>query len=192
MITIIKRVKEIKTIYFCNFYYFLLKKLAAVDTFDKKFRKFSVRRRTNRWTLNTGMYIVDSSASNAVVLYELKFREKFEKNARRARRLALENLAIELLKPCIKWRKEERQKNNFIGVKKNVQNAIVRTGEILYSLSTSPVANDKRLDKQKWCGVCSGPNRLKSNTTCINCGIVICTKLHCFSYCKTCNLKLDK
>ena len=44
------------------------------------------------------MYIVDASAPNAIVLHKLKFPETYEKNQHRARRLCLENLAVELNK----------------------------------------------------------------------------------------------
>ena len=128
-----------------------LLKLAAVDVFDQKIRKYSCQRITNRWTHNTGMYIVDASASNAIVLHKLKFQE-YEKNKNRARRFCLETLALELIQPCIKWRIEMRQRNNFVGVQKDILNAIIKTGESINSM-IRPTANQSKLDKQKRCGI---------------------------------------
>jgi hypothetical protein len=123
---------------------------------------------TNRWIHNTGMYIVDASASNAIVLHKLKFPESYEKNQHRARRLCLENLAVELIKPCIKWRKEIRQKNNFSGIQKSILNSIIKTGESINNI-IRPIENNERLENRKYCGLCTGSNRLKSNIACLKC-----------------------
>ena len=134
---------------------------------------------------------MDASTSNAIVLHKLKFQEEYEKNKNRARRFCLETLALELIQPCIKWRIEMRQRNNFVGVQKDILNAIIKTGESIHSM-IRPTANQSKLDKQKRCGICSGQNRLKSTTKCHKCDTVICSAKHTFAYCSNCNSKFNK
>ena len=112
------------------------------------------------------------------------------KNQHRARRLCLENLAVELIKLCIKWRKEIRQKNNFSGIQKSILNSIIKTGESINNI-IRPIENNERLENRKYCGLCTGLNRLKSNIACLKCKTVICSAKHTCSYCTKCNLNLN-
>ena len=84
-----------------------------------------------------------------------------------------------------------RQKNNFSGVHKSILNSIIKTDESLNSM-IRPATKNNKLDKQKRCGICSGENRLKSNTTCLKCDIVICSAKHTCAYFPNCSLKLNK
>jgi hypothetical protein len=79
-----------------------------------------------------------------------------------------------------------RQKNNFSGVHKSILNSIIKTGESLNSM-IRPTAKNNKLDKQRRCGVCTGPNRVKSYITCLKCDIVICSAQHTCAYCPSCS-----
>ena len=137
------------------------------------------------------MYIIDASATNSVILHKIKYSENYEKNSHRTRRLALENLALELIKPCIKWRVNQREKNHFQGVQKSIQNAIIKTEETLIS-KVLPPSNNIKMESRKYCGFCVGDGRLKSKNACLKCQVAICNSKHTYSYCPSCNLELNK
>ena len=133
------------------------------------------------------MYVCDSSALNAVVLHMLKYPYLYEKNDTRCRRIALENLALELIKPCIKWRVDACSIKNFSGIQNSVINSIIKTGEVLCK---SPISPNKKLEIAQYCYLCTRDrNRSKYKITCKKCNLGICQK-YTYSFCKTCFKKL--
>jgi hypothetical protein len=99
---------------------------------------------------------------------------------------SLENLALALIKLGLKQRVDIRSLNNFTGIKSDVKNAILKSGESLFNIR-SPSPN-KKLEKAKYCDFCNRKkgdpceNRNKFRITCQKCSKVICPD-HTFSYC---------
>ena len=60
--------------------HFYNKKKAGVDSLDQMLEKFSCRRRTNRWTFNLFMYMLDVAAYNAFVLWSLTHQQQHQSN----------------------------------------------------------------------------------------------------------------
>ena len=89
------------------------------------------------------MYIFDAAAYNSFVLHRLKYPEKYEVDSERATRKSLEELARQLIKPCIKMRKKRLENNNFVGIQSNIVNAI-KTGEYLNRSPLIPVSSPNR------------------------------------------------
>ena len=87
----------------------------GVDTLDHLVEYYTCRRRTNRWSLNTFFYMLDVMAYNSYVLFRMKNSEKFVNDPKRKRRFYLENLAIDLIRPCIKARFEIFSLKNSTG-----------------------------------------------------------------------------
>jgi len=133
------------------------------------------------------MYTYDVAAYNSFVLHRLKYPEKYEVDTERARRRSLEELARQLIKPCIKMRKKRLENNNFVGIQYNIVNAIIKTGELLNKSPVSPVSSpNRKLETKKYCEICtSSENRSQYKVICTKCSIVICPK-HSFQFCEKC------
>ena len=60
--------------------HFYNKKKAGVDSLDQMLENLSCRRRTNRWTFNLFMYMLDAAAYNAYVLWSLRHLQQHQSN----------------------------------------------------------------------------------------------------------------
>ena len=97
-------------------------------------------RQTNRWPNNTFYYMIEATAINSTICYLIRHPEDLEKDLKLARRICLENLALALIKLGIKQRVDIRSLNNFTGIKSDVKNAILKSGEFLFNIR-SPFPN---------------------------------------------------
>lgn len=73
----------------------------AVDTLDQMIEKSTCRRKTQRWTFNCFMYMLDAAASNSFALFNLRTPNKENNDEFRYRRKNLEFLATDLIKPLV-------------------------------------------------------------------------------------------
>ena len=53
--------------------------VAGVDTFDHCISINSCRRKTNRWTFNIFMFLIDAAAQNAFALFKMQNEEPVDK-----------------------------------------------------------------------------------------------------------------
>ena len=88
-------------------------KCDVFDTLDHIMEESSCRRMTNRWTVNSFMYILDVSAYNSFVLDRLRNPDLYQKDFNRQRRFSLERLAVQHIRLGIKSRIDKCSLNNF-------------------------------------------------------------------------------
>ena len=79
----------------------------------------TVRRHTNRWPKNCFYYMIDATAINSTICYQIRNPEGHDKNLNRARRKTLENHALALIKAGINRRVEIHSLNNFARIQLN-------------------------------------------------------------------------
>ena len=91
----------------------------AVDSFDKKIENFTCRRKTNRWTFNTFMFMVDIAASYSFALSKIKHSIRLVVDESRQKRKGLDDLAMDLIKQLVKQRIDAEARTNFSGIQKN-------------------------------------------------------------------------
>ena len=95
-----------------NLYYNATK--GSVDTIDQMARKYTTKRSTQRWPLSMFHTLIDIACINAYTLYILNFPE-WNKTKNSRRRLYLQQLGLQLIKPNVKRRTE-----NLVGLQHNV------------------------------------------------------------------------
>ena len=139
---------------------------------------YTCRRKTNRWTFTTFMYLLDVAAYNSFVLFRIKNPSEFTANYNRQRRVHLEKLAIGLIQPCIEARFEDKKSKNFIGCQSPILKAFTKTGLNLLnrlgdSPNKSPTSDQKKTKKR--CQIC--PYKINANKYgefCTKCNISVC------------------
>ena len=152
---------------------------------DHTIEESSCRRMTNRWTVNSFMYILDVAAYNSFVLHRLRNPDLYQKDFNRQRRYNLESLAVQLIKLGIKSRIDKCSQNNFTGIRASILNAFIKTGE---SINKQNIMPNKKLLKEEVCKFCVQENvRTRTNTACNNCQLAICRAKHSFIFCKNCS-----
>ena len=155
----------------------------GVDTADHLIENFSCRRKTNRWTFNVLQYLLDVAAHNAFCLYKTKCPEITETNKCRQRRLSLEKLATDLIKPLITERVMIRSENNFSGVSLSIMESIKRTNaappELLVTRQErSPSTSSPKTSRFR-CTFCPYHKDMsKYATRCSHCTKHVCPR-HC-------------
>ena len=154
---------------------------------DHTIEESSCRRMTNRWTVNSFMYILDVAAYNSFVLHRLRNPDLYQKDFNRQRRYNLESLAVQLIKLGIKSRIDKCSLNNFSGIRASILNAFIKTGE---SINKQNIMPNEKLLKEELCKFCAQENvRTRTNTACNNCQLAICRAKHSFIFCKNCSKK---
>lgn len=97
------------------------KRKGGVDTFDQLLAINSCRRKTNRWTLNAFMFLLDAACQNAFALYKMKcklFNQKNDKNHAKAD--GVEAIGNFLIKENISARLLKAQLFNYKHISKNL------------------------------------------------------------------------
>ena len=135
---------------------------------------------TNRWTVNSFMYILDVAAYNSFVLDRLRNPDLYQKDFNRQRRYSLERLAVQLIRLGIKSRIDKCSLNNFRGIRSTITNAIIKTGE---NLVKSNILPNKKLEKRAFCKFCSGiGERSETRNACVVCSSAIGLNKHLYLY----------
>ncbi len=150
----------------------------GVDNLDKIICTYTVKRKTFRWPLNCFFYMIDVSAYNSFVLFNLKFKK--EKNLTRQRGKSLEILANQLIVPYVELRKQKIAQNNF----KHVKSGLIESIRKVAGLIKAPWAGTA-VKKDGSCHLCL-LDRVKAKRTtlcCIKCGN---SKNHLNLICKNC------
>lgn len=161
-----------------NFYN---KTKGGVDTLDKLTEQFTCRRKTNRWTYNVFMYILDVAAYNSFVLFKIKNPAIQQINVQRQRKDSLEKLSTNLILDYVKERIEKLSLNNFIGVQNSLFESFKRIGVTIPASKKRPRVEDESnllIKKLKRCDYClRRDNDNKYKDTCHECNRTVC-KLH--------------
>jgi len=135
---------------------------------------------TNRWTVNSFIYILDVAAYNSFVLDRLRNPDLYQKDFNRQRRYSLERLAVQLIRLGIKSRIDKCSLNNFWGIRSTITNAIIITGE---NLVKSNILPNKKLEKRAFCKFSSGiGERSETRNACVVCSSAIRLNKHSYLY----------
>ena len=172
---------------------FYNKTKGAVDTFDQMVEKYTCRRKTNRWTFNLFMYMLDAAALNSFILFKMKNPNNFLVNESRSRRLNLESLACNLIKICISERLRNASINNYSGLNANILNSMMTLG-FKIDRKNNQAANLNETKKPCYALECKRSQQKRKSKTgniCVECGNFAC-KMHCeiskLIICKNCIL----
>ncbi len=155
----------------------------AVDAFDQKVEKNTCRRKTNIWTFNVMMYILDAAALNAFSLFMLKNKNVLCSDENRARSLYLEALSCELIKFQIIERIRNASINNYSGLNNNLLTSFERVGFKItkFQIRSRSLSSDPDIKKRKLCShqVCKqNNNKNKQSNICNSCQNFYCSD-HC-------------
>lgn len=157
-----------------NLYYNATK--GGVDSIDQMARVYSVKRGTRRWPLSMFYSLIDIVAINSYALFKLNM-PTWNQNKSNARKLYLQELGLQLVKPYV----EERSKD-LRGLQRPIVSAIQQiTGK------TQAAKKMKRAEepvRKARCYVCmkegstqrERENITKTKVTCVNCGRHLCKK----------------
>ena len=145
----------------------------GVDTVDHLIENFTCRRKTNRWTFNVLMYLLDLAAHNSFCLFKLKNKTSILTNEKRLRRMQLESLALDLMKPFIFKRAQDISLKNT-GIKLSLIESFKRIGQPIEKKVEIKAKTDT---KRQRCAICVG-NDSKYSKTCSTCHNTVCNK-HC-------------
>jgi hypothetical protein len=89
--------------------------IGGVDTFDHCVSINTYRRKTNRWSFNVLMFLIDAAAQKAYSLFKLQIDERID--MLRARQNQLEKLGTDLIKNQVHDRYMIAFEENFHGRK---------------------------------------------------------------------------
>ena len=151
----------------------------GVDSFDQRVEKYTCRRRTARWPLNAFFYFLDLAAANAVVLFKMKHPSQDHKETRRVQ---LEILCMQLIRPCILQRMEKWQEKRQ-GVTDDLKALAVSLG--FFNLP-EPIQNAERGSSRGRCQLCPRGLDRKARIVCDICKHFTC-KSHLQNTCTNCN-----
>ena len=168
---------------------FYNKTKGGVDTLDRLVESYTVRRKTNKWTVNVFMYMLDVAAYNAYVLYCDKNPAITDKKNSRQRKELLEKLALELLEEQIIQRFNGFKNKNFVGIRREIIDCIQRTGicETDQALSSVKQPSNVLKSQRSRCNVCPRVDDQKTSHQCCRCNSFICSKHSLdFKMCKAC------
>lgn len=131
----------------------------GTDTFDKLCHTYTVCRVCNRWPLRIWYGMMDQSAINAMVLYNLRAENKKLK-----RRMFLQELAMSLIKPFLQSRLQ------IPTLRRNLR---VMISNILHIQPETPV-RPATLDRKQRCYFCPRAKDRKTKLTCESCSRPMC------------------
>ena len=156
---------------------FYNKNKGGVDTVDHLVENFSCRRKTNRWTFNVMLYLLDIAAHNAFCLFKILNPDQTSRG--KDRRLALEKLATSLIKPLIESRVRLSSVNNFSGMHSPLIESI-RRARVSTDLNRNVVRRQRQRsgsvssESRKRCELCPSSCHNKYAHTCNECDRHVC------------------
>ncbi|KAG8334202.1 hypothetical protein J6590_108635 [Homalodisca vitripennis] len=142
----------------------------GTDSFDQLCHSYSVSRVCKRWPLRIWYGIMDQSAINAMVLYNLK-----GENPKMKRRVFLKELALALVKPFLEERLEVTTLRRSLRIS-------------IREILGLPISQPQRLEvgqsrQQRRCAFCPRNRDRKTKNTCTSCNRSMCDEhrvLQCY------------
>jgi hypothetical protein len=159
----------------------------GVDTVDHLIENFTCRRKTNRWTFNVLMYLLDLAAHNSYCMLKIKGKNFLSNNKNKERRMQLEALSLALIDPLIKLRSEKISRNP-VGFHTALIESFKRTGHKINKIVDDDKEKSKLKSTRKRCYLCSGKDN-KYSKNCSDCKKNICPEHsheHMTIYCNSC------
>ncbi len=123
----------------------------GVDTVDHLIENYTYRRKSNRWTFNVFLYVIDVAAHNAYCLFKIKNNSKVA-NEKRQRRMQLESLTLSLIDDQIKKRADDLSRAHN-GTQLTIIQSIRRIG---YEVNLSKERPSTDPKKRMRCYLCEG------------------------------------
>ncbi len=118
-------------------------------------KKYTCRRKTNRWPFTMLMYMIDAAALNSAILYNLKHPYL---TGARIRRSSLEELSCDLIRSSACERYRESALKNHIGFNKNIMTSFNRIIKIQRAATEATNSCSTITRKRCYHLVCKGSN----------------------------------
>jgi hypothetical protein len=153
------------------------KSKGGVDTLDHLIELSTCRRKTNRWTFNVLMNMLDIAASNAIILALIK-SPSGKINTRKERRQSLEILSCDLIKEYVVERTRNMAINKNHVLQESIIQSIKRIGVHVtnkrLNQTTITTSNELNSNEKKRCELCARSKDRKTKIYCRQCERYIC------------------